>query len=65
MLMNGKYDDYIKVKFISDKSNTGFIKNQVYDATFLKNDPQEKWYVIKDSFGEEYAYPREWFEVIL
>lgn len=64
MLTSGKYGEYIKVKFVSSKMNTGFILNHIYDATFLKNDPQNKWYVIKDSVGEEYAYPRTWFEIV-
>lgn len=64
-MMGGKYGDLIRIRFVSDIPNTGFVKGKVYDATFLKKDPHEKWYVIKDSSGEEYAYPRSWFEQVL
>ena len=62
--MNGKYGEYIQVRYISNLTKTGFKKGYIYDATFLKNDPLNKWYVIKDYTGEEYAYPRSWFEVV-
>ncbi len=62
--MNGKYGEYINVRFISKQEKTGFKKGQIYKATFLKSDPKKIWYIIKDSDGEEYAYPREWFEVV-
>ena len=64
MSMNGKYGDYIKVKYVSDKQYTGFEKGQVVEATFLKSDPRGIWYVIPDPDGEEYAYPRSWFEEV-
>ena len=64
MLMSGKYGDYITVRFISTQEKTGFEKGQICKATFLKTDPREKWYIIEDRDGEEYAYPREWFEVV-
>ena len=62
--MNGKYGEYITVRFISNQERTGFKKGQLCKATFLKSDPGKKWYIIADHAGEEYAYPREWFEIV-
>lgn len=54
----------LKVKYIGETCYE-FDHGQILTATFLKKDPQEKWYVIKSvRDGETYAFPREIFEVI-
>ena len=59
MLTNG-----IKVEFIKDDA-FGFKKGEVYDAVLPKSKLCKKEVIcVIDKFGEEYAYPREWFRII-
>ena len=60
MLTSGK----IKVRFICD-NKSGFVKNQIYDATPAKSKfcKTEMIFII-DNSGEEYAYPLAWFEIV-
>jgi len=54
----------VKVRYIGETCYE-FDHGQILIATFLKKDPQEKWYVIKSVRDREtYAFPRELFEVI-
>jgi len=60
--MNG--NKQVKVRFTQD-DKYGFIKGEVY-AAFL---PQTKFgntemVCVIDKFGEEYAYPASWFEIV-
>ena len=59
MLTNG-----IKVKYIKENAY-GFIKNKIYDAFPAKSKfGKTEMICIVDNFGEEYAYPASWFEII-
>ena len=62
MSMSGS--NQVKVQFMLD-DKFGFEKGRIYDA-FL---PQTKFgntemVCVIDKFGEEYAYPASWFEII-
>ena len=54
----------IKVKYIKDNAY-GFIKGKIYDAFYAKSKfGKTEMICVVDNFGEEYAYPASWFEVI-
>ena len=55
----------IKVRYIG-KDGKGFVKNEIYDAYKLKSNLKNKNNIlcVIDKFGEEYAYPSAWFEII-
>ena len=44
----------------------GFVKGKIYQAYEIKSAFPNKHEMISvvDDFGEEYAYPREWFEIV-
>lgn len=55
----------MKVKYIKENHHN-LVKNKIYDAFFIKSDFPRKETIISvvDSLGEEYAYPKDWFEII-
>ena len=55
----------IKVKFVGEEKY-GFVKGKIYQAYEIKSAFPNKHEMISvvDDFGEEYAYPREWFEIV-
>lgn len=54
----------IRARFVIDDCY-GFKKNRVYDAIFPKSKLCKAEVIcVIDNFGEEYAYPAEWFEII-
>ena len=56
----------IRVKYISEKSRYGFVYGEIYDGYKIKGAVPQKEKIISviDKFGEEYAYPKEWFEIV-
>ena len=62
MLTNGK----IKVKYIGKEGKYGFKNGNVYDAYEMKSNIKNASDMIGvvDDFGEEYAFPKEWFEIL-
>lgn len=64
MYMSMTGNEKVKVKFVL-KDSYGFVKGEIYNA-FMPNCKIGKADVISviDKFGEEYAYPLSWFEVI-
>ena len=64
MSMNGEYGQKIRVKYIGERTYE-FDPGDIVEAGFLKNDPFDRWYVIKGRDGEdEYAFPRSLFDVV-
>lgn len=62
MSTNGS--NQIKVKFVAD-SRFGFVKRQIYTAFKAKSKfGKSDMICVIDRFGEEYAYPATWFEII-
>ena len=61
MSTNGK----IKVKYI-EKGKKGFINGKIYDAYEMKSNIKNGSDIlcVIDDFGEEYAFPKKWFEII-
>ena len=61
MLTNGK----IKVKYIGE-GEKGFVKGKVYDAYQMRSKIKNAsdMICVVDDFGEEYAFPKKWFEIV-
>ena len=62
ILMNGS--DCIKVRFIAEDKTKEFKKGELLEARIPKSATAGKWYAITNRFGEHYAYPAEWFEIV-
>ena len=56
----------IKAKYIGKDGKYGFVRGEIYDAYEIKGDVPNKEDIIAvvDRHGEEYAYPKEWFEIV-
>jgi hypothetical protein len=56
----------IKVKYIGENGKYGFAFGEFYNAYEIKgNVPNKKDIIaVVDKHGEEYAYPKEWFEIV-
>lgn len=56
----------IKVKYIGENGKYGFVFGELYDAYEIKGavPNKEKILGVVDKYGEEYAYPKNWFEVV-
>ena len=62
MLMNGS--KMIKVRFVQE-DKYGFKKGETYNAIRPKSKLGNTEVVcVVDRFGEEYAYPANWFSII-
>ena len=60
-----KTNDIIKVRFIGKDDPLALRNRKIYDTRVLKPTPKSKrWYGIVDETHEEYAYPRQLFEII-
>ena len=59
--MSGK----VRVKFIADDKH-GFVKGNIYDGYLIKSQVPHKDEIISvmDKHGDEYAYPKSWFEIV-
>lgn len=51
----------IKVKYIG-KDRADIRNGDIYDASEVRDDP--RYYGIVDRSGEEYAYPKSFFEIV-
>ena len=55
----------IKAKYISDVRNSDLKKGEIYEDLFRPIDDLKKRFVAyRDKFGEEYALPASYFEII-
>jgi hypothetical protein len=54
----------IKVKYIKD-NGYGFVKGKIYNGVLAKNKlGNTELICIIDPSGEEYGYPKDWFEIV-
>ena len=55
----------IKVKFIAEEKY-GFKTGKIYKAYEIQSNfpDKDKMIAVVDDSGDEYAYPKEWFEII-
>ena len=62
MSMNGS--NSIKVRFVQN-DQYGFKKGEIYNAILPKSKLGKADVIcVIDQFGEEYAYPAKWFEIV-
>lgn len=55
----------IKAKYIADVRNSDLKKGEIYDNLFRPIDDTKKRFIgYVDKYGEEYALPSSYFEVI-
>lgn len=54
----------MKVKFIAHDKTREFKFGEILEAGEVKSATTSKWYAITNKFGEHYAYPAEWFEIV-
>lgn len=56
----------IKVKYSGENGKYGFVFGEFYNAYEIKGNVPNKENVLAvvDKYGEEYAYPKEWFEIV-
>ena len=56
----------IKVKYIGEDGKYGFVFGDYYNAYEIKGavPNKEKILGVVDKYGEEYAYPKNWFEIV-
>lgn len=60
MLMNGTF----KARYILEKPNGDFKKDEIYTVRRPKCSNPEKWVAYTDQYGDHYAYPSSWFEIV-
>lgn len=62
ILMNSQ--NKLTVKFTHENAY-GFVKGELYEALECKSKfGNEDMLCVIDKFGEEYAYPSSWFEIV-
>lgn len=61
--MNGDTEKRIKVKYIG-RNCYEFDHGDIVEAGFLKSGPIDKFYAIRSRDGEDYAFPRQLFEIV-
>lgn len=54
----------MKIRFIATDKTKEFKYGEVLDARIPKGATTGKWFAITNKYGENYAYPAEWFELV-
>jgi hypothetical protein len=54
----------MKIKFIASEKTKEFQKNEVLEGFYSPSPTPKPLICITNSFGDIYAYPAEWFDIV-